>query len=174
MNSPREPPYELRPAAATPRCARGQSAGSPPIVWHLTCPKRTSKPELQRSLSAILQTRNRVAHTERLFNPARNELSPPLSQWMPTSYVCCAICVPRRTSSYAETAVKPRRALLPRNARTCQCKAVARSIAPSPFCWCLRPGAARSVLVLQLVTRGNDLAIEFKASSILIRKPFCH
>lgn len=49
-------------------------------IWR-TClyhawPKGTKRQELQRSLNGILHVRNRAAHAERLFNPAKAELSP--------------------------------------------------------------------------------------------------
>lgn len=39
-------------------------------------PKGTRRADLQRSLDGILRMRNRVAHSERLFNPARSQPSP--------------------------------------------------------------------------------------------------
>lgn len=49
-------------------------------IWR-TClyrawPKGTRRQQLQHSLNGILRVRNRAAHAERLFNPAKAELSP--------------------------------------------------------------------------------------------------
>lgn len=50
------------------------------VIWRTALyrawPKGTKRADLQRSLEGILRVRNRVAHSERLFNPATSQLSP--------------------------------------------------------------------------------------------------
>lgn len=50
------------------------------VIWrtglYAAWPKGTRRAELQDRLDGILRVRNRIAHSERLFNPRRGQLSP--------------------------------------------------------------------------------------------------
>ena len=84
-------------------------------IWR-TClyrawPKGTRRKELQRSLNGILHVRNRAAHAERLFDPAKAELSP-LSAVSDAMRLLRDLCPEAAERLYGDGGENARRAVL--------------------------------------------------------------